>query len=362
MALIVRLVRNRYYPLRIGEVLNTKYQILGKLGFGLGSTVWLANDLFEHRTVALKIFTSDRQNREEINIYNNMRSIKSKHPGRRHIRDALDAFTLQGSKGERHCLVHEPMCENISASNILLKIEDVFIIDTFIKTEKKKFNLRPEKNFDLPKGIGEAVLSDFGSAVFGDVPHDEDVKPDVYRSPEVCLKMSWIYSIDIWNLGTLLRKHIFHGRGPKEDRYMTRAHIAEMVALMGPPPLELLKCRKRSSEFFNKDGHCCSGIDLPKATSLEESEGNLEGVDRESFLSFIRKMLQWEPRRPQTAKKLLQDPWLNGTSEKKPTSPIEHTHSTALESNVIVSLMPWHDWKFKIRDMRPALNENVISC
>ena len=35
----------RYYPLRIGEVLNTKYQVVGKLGFGLGSTVWLANDL-----------------------------------------------------------------------------------------------------------------------------------------------------------------------------------------------------------------------------------------------------------------------------------------------------------------------------
>ena len=35
----------RYYPLRIDEILNTKYQVVGKLGFGLGSTVWLANDL-----------------------------------------------------------------------------------------------------------------------------------------------------------------------------------------------------------------------------------------------------------------------------------------------------------------------------
>jgi serine/threonine-protein kinase SRPK3 len=35
----------RYYPIRIGEVLNTKYQVVGKLGFGLGSTVCLANDL-----------------------------------------------------------------------------------------------------------------------------------------------------------------------------------------------------------------------------------------------------------------------------------------------------------------------------
>ena len=36
--------KNRYYPVHIGEVIQNKYQVLGKLGYGLGSTVWLAND------------------------------------------------------------------------------------------------------------------------------------------------------------------------------------------------------------------------------------------------------------------------------------------------------------------------------
>lgn len=36
--------KNRYYPVRIGEVIQDKYQVLGKLGYGLGSTVWLAQD------------------------------------------------------------------------------------------------------------------------------------------------------------------------------------------------------------------------------------------------------------------------------------------------------------------------------
>lgn len=35
---------SRYYPVRIGDVLNNKYQVVGKLGYGLGSTVWLANE------------------------------------------------------------------------------------------------------------------------------------------------------------------------------------------------------------------------------------------------------------------------------------------------------------------------------
>ena len=34
----------RYYPMRIGDVLKDRYQVLGKVGFGLGSTSWLAND------------------------------------------------------------------------------------------------------------------------------------------------------------------------------------------------------------------------------------------------------------------------------------------------------------------------------
>lgn len=35
----------RYYPVRIGEVFATRYQVVGKLGYGAFSTVWLARDL-----------------------------------------------------------------------------------------------------------------------------------------------------------------------------------------------------------------------------------------------------------------------------------------------------------------------------
>ena len=37
--------KRQYYPANIGEVLDSRYQILGKLGFGSTSTVWLARDL-----------------------------------------------------------------------------------------------------------------------------------------------------------------------------------------------------------------------------------------------------------------------------------------------------------------------------
>lgn len=34
-----------YYPVCIGQVFRDRYQVVGKLGYGVTSTVWLARDL-----------------------------------------------------------------------------------------------------------------------------------------------------------------------------------------------------------------------------------------------------------------------------------------------------------------------------
>lgn len=128
----------------------------------------------------------------------------------------------------------------------------------------------------------------------------------------------------IWDL--FEGKHMFRGKDPEKGIYMTRAHLASMMALMGPPPLELLKRGKRSAEFFAEDGKICltrtmlpaniagqwrAEIPIPDRTSLEDSEESLEGGNREAFLRFMRKMIQWRPEDRQTAKELLEDDWLN---------------------------------------------------
>lgn len=37
--------QGQYYPAHVGDVICSRYQIVGKLGFGTTSTVWLARDL-----------------------------------------------------------------------------------------------------------------------------------------------------------------------------------------------------------------------------------------------------------------------------------------------------------------------------
>lgn len=110
---------------------------------------------------------------------------------------------------------------------------------------------------------------------------------------------------------------------------MTRAHLAEMIALMGPPPPELLKKGKRTAEFFDENAENCptratlfanpagqwrDEIPLPDPMSLEKSEENLEGSKKEAFVRFVRKMVQWQPEDRQTAHQLLEDDWLSGRS------------------------------------------------
>lgn len=58
--------------------------------------------------------------------------------------------------------------------------------------------------------------------------------------------------MQIWDL--FEDKHLFYGNDPDGSGYKTRAHLAEVVGLLGPPPLDLLKRGSRSKEFFDEEG------------------------------------------------------------------------------------------------------------
>jgi serine/threonine-protein kinase SRPK3 len=57
------------------------------------------------------------------------------------------------------------------------------------------------------RGMGRPVITDFGLAVHGDVPHPyyHSIQVHDYRAPEVVLAAGWSYSVDVWNLGVLVQ-------------------------------------------------------------------------------------------------------------------------------------------------------------
>ncbi|CZT46548.1 related to protein kinase [Rhynchosporium secalis] len=246
---------------------------------------------------------------------------------------------------------------DLKLDNILLRFEHPSVIEDFVR--KQAENPMPRKirdgrtiylshnDFGPPQSFGIlSKIADFGLAQSGEgsEPLMHPIQPPLYHAPEVLLGTSWTYSADIWNLGVLIynmmegRDLFTHIRSSNGDSD-ARAHLAEMIALLGAAPKILIDREIRWSEvkwshavpnpqgklcqttrefyggsFFNCEGEFMHKDLIPTGVSLEDSVLSLEGEDKRAFLSLIKKMLQWLPEDRKTAKELLEDPWLKARS------------------------------------------------
>lgn len=111
---------------------------------------------------------------------------------------------------------HREYAPDVKADNLLFGIDDKSVFDVFEQEELETPG--PRKVLDdriiytsrrlSPRGYGPPVLCHFGSAVAGDVQHLDDIQPDIYRSPEVILEVSWTCHVDTWNVGCMVESYI----------------------------------------------------------------------------------------------------------------------------------------------------------
>ena len=114
---------DNYYPVTLGEVLNDRYRVVAKLGYGVGSTVWLCRDVKGNTDdfLTIKVCTAqsaselDAQADKEIAIAKHVATVEGEHPGRNYIRLVQDHFSITSSYGTTHrCLVYKPMGMNLT--------------------------------------------------------------------------------------------------------------------------------------------------------------------------------------------------------------------------------------------------------
>ncbi|RAL01305.1 kinase-like protein [Aspergillus ibericus CBS 121593] len=354
----------RFYPVYIGEVLNHRYQVVGKLGYGSTATVWLCRDLLNHCYVALKVYIASTSTTQEIAVYDHLKTIQSNHAGQSCLRPLIEIFQVSNPDGHRNhtCLVHPPLGisldqllpllpdkvmssamvrttmrnvlaaldflqtearvihTDIQPNNILLGIKDNTILSQF---EDAEFEAPiPRKTLEdrtiylsrpLPISYGTPILCDLGEARLGTDNQTGDIMPDIYRAPEIILNMSWDYKVDIWNVGMVIwdlfqHSHLFRARNP-QGKLDDEQHLAEIQAVLGSPPPQFLARSERSKRFWDENGQWKSQVPIPNS-NLESREERLEGDEKEDFLRFLRRMLRWLPEERATAKELLFDPWL----------------------------------------------------
>lgn len=358
---------DRFYPVQLGEVFHDRYQVITKLGFGSSSTTWLARDLKVHQYVALKVYVRTSLVHRELPSYHHIarRIAESSHEGRGNIRRLLDSFEAVGPDGHHIVLVFEAAQMSLRDMKLvfrqdgfdedfirgaiieLLKALDflhtqgeivhtdvhpgnmllgIFNNDLLRNLEEKEFtNPVPRKLVSSTRTIylsrlmrpkeGPMLLSDFGEARIGPGPHGGDIMPLEYRAPETFLYVGWSYPVDIWSVGLtawdlLEPKKLFTARDEDGDLY-DAAHLAQIIAALGPPPPEFLaKNPERRADFWDDQGEWLGLAPIPHGRTMEALETRLE--DKLGFLRFIRRALAWIPEERPTAKELLQDPWLAG--------------------------------------------------
>ncbi|GKZ64238.1 hypothetical protein AnigIFM50267_003701 [Aspergillus niger] len=180
-------------------------------------------------------------------------------------------------------------------------------------------------NFGRPKSLNFLpVLSDFGSAQFqlDGVTNTWPIQPDCYRAPE------------IWEL--LEDKILFSNARDSNLKGTPAAHLAQMIAFLGPPPQELIAREKEGlnrtfgiklrspngklcnspaewfgGPFFDENGEFLHKHLIPENQTLEDTVTFLKDTEKDGFLAFARNILQWLPEDRKTAKELADDPWLS---------------------------------------------------
>ncbi|KAJ6001333.1 hypothetical protein N7522_006560 [Penicillium canescens] len=117
------------------------------------------------------------------------------------------------------------------------------------------------------------------------------IQLDHYRAPEIILGCAWNMSIDIWNLGILVRlarhvplrlmisltscqlwniiqgKEMFSQIHGPQGHYQAKAHLADMISLLGHLPLELIARSQSMSGYkwpelvISADGVTCENAE-----------------------------------------------------------------------------------------------------
>ncbi|EEH05256.1 protein kinase [Histoplasma capsulatum G186AR] len=190
---------SHFYPIRLYEVLNNRYQVVAKLGWGTSSTVWLAQDL--HHTFTVNAISS---------------TLVTTSPATRKTHSYWNTWTDDA--------------KDLKSDNILIALRDESLLDIIARDEfehplpqkvlEDRIIYLSRNGFGLQtKGIGRPVITDFGLA--------------------------------LWDL--LEKDGGFGALSPGKMEYTSERHLTHMIALLGPPPERLLGQGRETTKYFDHD-------------------------------------------------------------------------------------------------------------
>ncbi|KIV88507.1 hypothetical protein PV10_08188 [Exophiala mesophila] len=252
-ATLSRFDQKRYYPVKFGDIFREQYRIIAKLGYGAYSTVWLARDEISKRYISLKVCVQD--GKETSPVTNEVAMLKrlsriakeADHPGLDFTRLALDTFEIDGPHGRHYCIAAE--AQGCSLRTLQETLDDAILPKLLVRSlvHRVLFSLNwlhagcgvvhtgmltagdggifkyiEEQESQDPStpimynGValhrswpaitevsGHPIVTDFGKMRLAEPMNTDWCMPDIYRAPEVLLKLPWYFLVDIWSVGVM---------------------------------------------------------------------------------------------------------------------------------------------------------------
>ncbi|XP_015370713.1 PREDICTED: SRSF protein kinase 1-like, partial [Diuraphis noxia] len=258
---------NSYFPVRVGSVINDRYHIIKKLGWGHFSTVWLSWD-------DVKCGKNNADERLQGN------------------------YRLEGIRSEQSLDMES---ESYAESNCY-----------FRKISKFK------KLYELLDDLGSVniKIADLGNACWEDNHYTENIQTRQYRSLEVLLGAGYGTPADIWSTACLAFElatgdflfdpHSGATYNKDED------HIAHIIELLGQIPMYVIQSGKHSSSFFRTNGNLKHISNLKPwylyDVLTEKYEWNTK--EAKAFSSFLTPMLDLDQDNRASATQCLLNPWM----------------------------------------------------
>ncbi|KAK2036592.1 hypothetical protein LZ31DRAFT_615024 [Colletotrichum somersetense] len=220
---------------------NSRYKVIEKLGYGAESTVWLCQDLSKDNAS------------NEVAVSKHIKSIDAEHPGKARLRTTYTEF-------QNHFPGNSISTDSLQQSLLIILLGLDFLHQAGV--------VHTDIYLSIPILSSTPVISDFSAAHLG--------KP--------CQKYSGNVMPGVWDLFEGGR--LFHT--VKDAHLDDKQHLAEITALLGPPPKRLLE--------------------LSKKMSLEIC---LKGKEKELLIASVSEVLRWLPEDRPTAEDLFIDEFLN---------------------------------------------------
>ncbi|KAI9662922.1 MAG: hypothetical protein M1821_007969 [Bathelium mastoideum] len=363
--------QKRYYPVKIGDIFKNRYRVIAKLGYGAQSTVWLAQDERSKQYTSLKVCVQDDTRMSptvnEVKMLQRLAKVAqgNDHPGILSTRLARDIFEVSGPTGRHYCIATDAQGNSLrtlqesftdaklpkllvrstihrlflalnwlhadcgvihtdlSPANVLMETEDETIFKDIEDQESRDPSVpilsdrAPvyQSRSTMLELSGVPVLTDFGKMKVGEQTDASWWMSDLYRAPEVLLKLPWSAHVDLWSVGIMTLellegRNLFDPIDRANSQYVLPLALAQYIGYLGLPPLEVIKQSPLFLTYFDSDGNWTSETPIPK-TSLEDFVTTIPpGEEKELFLRFIRKMLTWDPKSREESADIVLDKWL----------------------------------------------------